>query len=97
MGPANFDMLMVKALMGNKDEVLQTLEAWEKSGVHIDPIAPAILNAILKMPDNTIGWLEKAYIERSLWMISLKFFWVWDEYRKDPRFMEIYDRMNFPE
>jgi TolB-like protein/class 3 adenylate cyclase len=96
-GPANFDLLTVKALMGKKDEVLQTLEAWEKSGVPIDPIGPAILYAMLAMPDSAIVFLEKSYRERSLWMASLKFYWVWDPYREDPRFIEIYNKMNFPE
>jgi tetratricopeptide (TPR) repeat protein len=96
-GPANFDLLTVKALMGKKDEVLQTLEAWEKSGVPIDPIGPAILYAMLAMPDRAMDMLERSYRERSLWMASLKFFWVWDPYREDPRFIEIYNKMNFPE
>lgn len=96
-GPANFDLLTVKALMGKKDEVLQTLDAWEKSGAPIDPIGPAILYAMLEMPDRAMVMLEKSYRERSLWMASLKFFWVWDPYRKDPRFIEIYNKMNFPE
>jgi adenylate cyclase len=96
-GPANFDLLTVKALMGNKGEVVQTLEAWEKSGVPIDPIGPAMLYALLKMPDNTIVSLEKAYRERSLFIVSLKFYWIWDDYREDPRFIEIYKKMNFPE
>jgi len=77
-GPANIDLLMVKTLMGNNDEVLQILKEWEKSGEHIDPMGPA-------------------YRERSLFIISLKAYKVWDNLREDPRFKEIYDRMNFPE
>jgi TolB-like protein len=96
-GPANFDLLTIKALMGNKDEVVQTLAAWEKSAVAIDPIGPAILYALLKMPDNTINSLEKAYRERSSFIVSLKFYWIWDEYRQDPRFIEIYSKLNFPD
>jgi hypothetical protein len=52
---------------------------------------------MLEMPDRAMVMLEKSYRERSLWMASLNFFWVWDPYRKDPRFIEIYNKMNFPE
>ncbi len=96
-GPANFDLLMVKALMGNKEEVLQILNDWEKSGAYMDPSIPAVLNALLEMPDDVIFWLEKSYQERSSVMISLKSIGFWDPYRNDPRFIEIYNRMNFPE
>ena len=96
-GPANFDLPKVKALMGNKEEVLQTIMDWETSEENVDPTEPAILYAILGMRDEAMVWLEKGYRQRSLFMTSLKAHWVWDQYRDDPRFIEIYDRMNFPE
>ncbi len=96
-GPANFDLLRVKTLMGNKEEVLQTIKDWEKSGENIDPMGSAILYAMLGMQDDAMVWLEKSYRQRSFMMISLKAHWVWDQYRGDSRFIEIYDRMNFPE
>ena len=96
-GPANIDLLMVKIQMGNKEEVLQILKDWERSGEHIDPMNPAILYAMLEMQDNAMAWLEKSYRERSFMMISLKALGIWDPYRDDPRFIAVYDRMNFPE
>ena len=96
-GPANFDLLAVKIQMGNKDEVLQILKDWERTGEHIDPIRPAILYALLEMQDDAIVWLEKSYQERSFEIVFLKSSQIWDPYRDDPRFIEIYDRMNFPE
>jgi len=96
-GPANFDLLMVKALMGNKEELMQILSDWEKSGAYMEPSIPAVLNALMEMPDDVIFWLEKGYQERSSVMISLKSVGFWDPYRNDPRFIEIYDKMNFPE
>ncbi|MCK5704426.1 MAG: hypothetical protein KAI29_24910, partial [Cyclobacteriaceae bacterium] len=83
--------------MGNKDEVLQTIKDWEKSGEYIEPMGPAMLYAMLGMQDDAIVWLEKSYRERSSMMISLKAFGIWDPYRDNPRFIEIYERMNFPE
>lgn len=96
-GPANFDLLTVKIQMGNKDEVLQKLKDWERTGEHIDPIRPAQLYALLEMQDNAMTWLEKSYQERSLEIVFLKSSRIWDPYRDDPRFIEIYDKMNFPE
>jgi adenylate cyclase len=90
-GLANYDKLVVKILMGKKDEALQTIKSLE----FIDPMDAARLYTILEMPDEAIDWMEKGYRERSVMMVTLKNFWVWDPIRKDPRFIEIYNRMNF--
>jgi len=92
-GPANFDLLKVKILMGKRDEVLKTINPEE----FIDPVDAAELYLLLQMPDEVIFWLEKGYRERSVLMVSLKHYWIWDPIRNDPRFIEIYDRMNFQE
>ncbi len=52
---------------------------------------------LLDMPDEVIFWLEKGYRERSVMMVTLKNYWLWDPIRNDPRFVDIYDRMNFPD
>jgi TolB-like protein/class 3 adenylate cyclase/cytochrome c-type biogenesis protein CcmH/NrfG len=96
-GPANFELLVAKMLMSSKEEALQLLKDWESSGVPIDPGGPAILYALLEMQDNAMAELEKCYQERSGIMLTLKFHSMWDPYRDDPRFIEIYDKMNFPE
>ncbi len=95
-GPANFDLLRVKIKMGNKDEVLQILNDWERSEEYIDPMDMAQSYAMLEMRDNAIVWLEKSYRERSYLVVTLKAQSIWDPYRDDPRFMEIYNKMNFP-
>ena len=92
-GPVNMDMLMVKILMGKKKEVLAIIKKTE----YIDSSDPASLYALLKMPDEAIYWLEKAYEEHSVMMVTLKNFWFWDNLREDSRFQEIYNRMKFPE
>jgi TolB-like protein/Flp pilus assembly protein TadD len=94
-GPVNVELLVLKIQMGNKEEVLQILKDLERSGEYIDPVDQAKLYTILEMPDDAIFWLEKGYRERSLMMVSLKHFWVWDPIRNDPRFIDIYGRMNF--
>jgi len=89
----NFDLFVVKIQMGKKDEVLQTLKPEE----FIEPLNPAMLYTLLEMPDEAIFWLEKGYRERSLMMLTLKHFSIWDPIRDDPRFIDIYNRMNFQE
>jgi len=90
-GPARIDRIRIKIFMGKKDEALKLI----KSEVFVDPVDAAELYALLKMPDETISWLEKGYSQRSVLMISLKYFWIWDPIRNDPRFKKIYNRMNF--
>lgn len=92
-GLANLDLLVAKIQMGKKDEVLPIIKSME----FIDPMDAAKLYAILDSHDDAAYWLEKGYRERSVMMVSLKYFWVWDPIRDDQRFIEIYNRMNFPE
>lgn len=96
-GPANLDLQIVKIQMGDKKEVLQILNDWEESGQPINPMDPAMLYALLDLPDKAIYWLGESHRERSIMMASLKSSWIWDSIRNDPRFIRIYDSMNFPE
>ena len=92
LGLANLDLLVVKILMGKKEEVLAILEKTK----YVDSSDPAILYALLNMPDEAIFHLNKAYEERSVTMCTLKNYWVWDNLRDHARFKEIYAKMNFP-
>jgi len=90
-GPAQMDLLIVKVLMGKKEEVIHAI----KSTNYLDPIDPAMLYTLLEMPDEAIFWLEKGYEERSVMMVTLKHFWLWDKIRADARFQKIYAKMKF--
>jgi AraC-like DNA-binding protein len=79
--------------MGKKKEALSIIQKTD----YIDSSDPASLYALLQMPDEAIHWLEKAYQERSVMLVTLKNFWFWDNIREDTRFQEIYQRMKFPE
>ncbi len=92
-GIANIDRLTVKILRGEKEEVLLSIQNMD----FMDSSDPASLYALLNMPDEAIFWLEKAYQERSVMLVSLKHFWIWDNLRSDTRFQKIYERMNFTE
>ena len=91
-GLAGLDLLMVKILMGKKEEVLAVI----KKSKYMDSSDPAILFSLLNMPDEAIEWLDKAYEEHSVNMVTLKNYWVWDNLRDNARFKEIYAQMNFP-
>ncbi len=90
-GLAKLDLLMVKILMGQKKEALAEIKQTD----YIDPMDPAMLYTMLKMPDEAIAWLERGYQERSVMLVTLKHHWIWDNIRSDERFQVIYDRMNF--
>lgn len=92
-GNANYDMLVVKILMGKKKESLATIKKTE----YLDSCDPAGLYALLNMQDEAISYLEKAFTERSVMMVTLKNFWLWDNLKDNPKFQQIYERMNFPE
>jgi len=42
-------------------------------------------------------WLEKAYQERSGWLLELKIDPVWDPLRSDPRFQDLMRRVGIPQ
>ncbi|RME97011.1 MAG: tetratricopeptide repeat protein, partial [Bacteroidetes bacterium] len=76
-GPAFLDLLVVKILMGKKKEVVRVIKEMK----FVDSSDPAFLFSLLDMPDEAIYWLDKAYEERSVMMVTLKNYWVWDNLR----------------
>lgn len=90
-GPAAFDRLLILALMGHKEAAL----AGAAGQTFLDPTDPAMLYTLLKMPDEAIRHLEEGYRERSVMMVTLKHYWIWDPLRDDPRFQALYERMRF--
>lgn len=47
-------------------------------------------------PDEAFRWLNEAYERREPLLIALKIEPIFDPYRTDPRFISIYNKMNFP-
>jgi len=91
-GLAELDLLEIKIKMGKREEVMQRVKSIE----YIDAGDAAKLYTLLEMYDEAIYWLQKGYRERSSMMVTLKNFDLWDPLREDPRFIEIYNKMNFP-
>ncbi|SEJ19156.1 TolB amino-terminal domain-containing protein [Cyclobacterium xiamenense] len=90
-GLVKLDVMTVKVLSGEIDGVLEELE----NSHYIDPCDPAALYSLMNRPDEAIHFLQKGLEEKSSMMVSLKYWWVWDNIREDERFQEIYRQMNF--
>jgi TolB-like protein/AraC-like DNA-binding protein len=89
----HFSYLILKVQQGKKAEVIEALQSTE----YVDPMDPALLYAMLGMTDEAIAYLKKGYAAKSIMMVTLKHYWMWDPIRQDERFKEIYEKMNFPD
>jgi DNA-binding winged helix-turn-helix (wHTH) protein/TolB-like protein/Tfp pilus assembly protein PilF len=56
----------------------------------------AIVHAGLGQDDRTFEWLERAFLERSTWLVHIKWDDRFSEVRKDPRFVSLLKRMGIP-
>lgn len=90
-GLALLDRLTVKVLNHEKEGVVEELERTE----YVDPCDPAALYSLLRMPEKAVAYLEKGLEARSVMMVTLKHFWIWDNIREDEGFQRIYRKMNF--
>jgi tetratricopeptide (TPR) repeat protein len=63
---------------------------------YVDPLHGAIIHLGLGDKDQTCTWLEKAYAERSGFLVQLKAEPMFDSLRSEPRFVELMKIMNFP-
>ena len=60
-------------------------------------MAMTLIYTSLGEKDLSLGWLEKAYEERSGWFQFAKVDPRLDPLRSEPRFQDILRRMNFPD
>ncbi|MDF9800844.1 tetratricopeptide (TPR) repeat protein [Catalinimonas alkaloidigena] len=92
-GLALLDRLTVKILQQEHAGVVEEIEQMQ----HLDPCDPAALYSLLNMPEKAVAWLEKGLEARSVMMVSLKHFWIWNNIRQDAAFQRIYKSMHFHE
>ena len=90
-GPAAFNRLQIQALMGDRRAVLQAVEKTN----YLDPCDPAELYTQLDMHEQALDFLEQGLSQRSVMMVSLKHYWMWDPIRSHPRFQTICKQMYF--
>ena len=73
-------------------KVLDQLKELSKDQ-YVTPYGVALVHAGLGDKDQTFAWLNKAYEDRSHWLVWLKLDPRWDGVRSDPRFSELLRRI----
>jgi len=56
----------------------------------------ALVHAGLGEKEQAFGWLDKAFAERSHWLVWLRLDPRWKTLRSDPRFAALVERMKYP-
>lgn len=75
---------------------LELTEEWARQeGGYVTPYSLARMCARLGDKNRALGWLEKAYSERSDHLVLLKVDPIFDELRADPRFLDLLRRVGF--
>ena len=90
-GLAQLDKLTIKVLHQETEGVLEELEKTE----FMDPCDPAQLYSLMNLPNKAVECLKKGLQDRSVMMVTLKHFWVWDNIREHAGFQEVYAQMHF--
>ena len=85
------------AVMGKLDEARRLLDQLVELSRHrhVSSYNLAVVALGLGERDRALGWLEKAYEERSSQMCFLKVEPLWDALRPDPRFHEVLRQVGF--
>jgi len=80
------------------DEARQILAELERLGNHtyVTSYGVALVHAGLGSNDIALTWLNRAFQERSHWLVWLRLDPRWKALRSDPRFDELVRRMQFP-
>jgi TolB-like protein/Flp pilus assembly protein TadD len=87
------------AASGCKDEAQKVLDRLMEISKHkyVTPYIIARIYGALDSKDEAFQWLERAYVEHSVWMVFLNVDPRLDSLRSDPRFQDLLRRMKFPE
>jgi tetratricopeptide (TPR) repeat protein len=88
----------VYAVSGQRADAQHVLAELEKISKrhHVSPCLMAFIHAGLGEKDQAFGWLEKAYQERSAWLVYAKVDPKYDNLRSDPRFSNLLRRVGLP-
>jgi tetratricopeptide (TPR) repeat protein len=88
----------VYARQGKRRDALQIVDDLQKISkpAYVDPVLIADIYTGLGEKDLAFNWLEKAYQQRSVGMITLKQSAIYDPIRTDPRFVDLLRRVGIP-
>jgi adenylate cyclase len=77
------------------EAVLQEMQTLSKNRF-VTAYGVALVHAGLGRIDDTFRWLEKAFDERSHWLVWLRLDPRWKSLHRDPRFAALIARMRYP-
>jgi TolB-like protein/Flp pilus assembly protein TadD len=80
---------------GDRKAAIETAHMLQRASVHtfVDPYLVALIYLSVKDADNTYAWLNKAYADRSPFLISIATDPKWTASRQDERFQDLQSRM----
>ena len=86
------------AMSGQRDKALKKLAELREISKHqyVSPYLEAVIYSGLGDKDLTMEWLEKAYQDRSSFLLWLNVEPLFNSMRSDARFQDLLKRMNFP-
>jgi serine/threonine-protein kinase len=87
-----------EGLAGERDRARDRLRKLEELARHryVSPYERASVYSGLGEKEEAFAWLEKAYAERSVWMVRLKVAFTMEPLRTDPRFAALVRRVGLP-
>ncbi len=90
-GPFTLGLYQILALKGDSEALLEKMDASQFA----DPADPAGVYALAGLNDLAFEYIQKSYESRSVMMMSLKHYWVWDNLRSDKRMNDWLNKMEF--
>jgi len=94
---SNVELLTAISLnSGNDSKILDTLSLLKQSQF-VTAYGIALVHAGMGDSDSTFKWLNKAYDERSNWLVWLKTDPRWESIRTDERYAELVRKVGLPE
>ena len=86
------------AIQGKTSEALRLVHKWEHPppNVFVRPTSIASVYACLRDKENLLFWLEKAYTERDGVLAFMREQHSFDPYRKEPRFIAVFQKVGLP-
>lgn len=93
--PATSELGYVYAISGQRAEAQKMLQELQGRATHdyIDPYYIAIIYLGLGEANQAFAWLDKAYANRSFWLLWLKVEPKFDQLRSDARFVDLVRRV----
>jgi len=89
----------LQAIAGKHEDALHTIERLDSlaKNKYVTPYGYALVYAGMKDKDKAFRYLNRAYDDRSNWLVWLRFDPRWEPIHSDPRFADLVRRIGYPE